>query len=273
MSIKTGMDGPQEEVGRIDIQRQGHIAIVTIANEGKRNALTVAMWDALRGTFTQFAADATLRCVVVRGQGSEGFAAGADISEFATVRNTREQVTAFHENTVMGALTAVHDCPVPVVALIQGACAGGGVEIASVCDLRIAGHSARLGIPIRMLGFSLALAEMQWLVRLAGPAVAAELLYEGRMLVAQEALAKGLLTRVVDDALVEQDAMAAAARIAESAPLATRAHKQFLRRLAADPSPVTHAERLASYAFAETEDYRIGVRAFLAKTVPVFTNR
>jgi len=259
--------------GRIAIHRQGPVATVTIANEGKRNALTVAMWDALRDAFTAFAADATLRCVVVRGQGTEGFAAGADIGEFATVRSTREQVTAFHEHTVLGALTAIHDCPVPVVALIQGACAGGGLEIASVCDLRIAGHGARLGIPIRTLGFSLALAEMQWLVRLAGPAVAAELLYEGRMLSAQEALAKGLLTRVVDDALAEQDALAAAARIAESAPLATRAHKQMLRRLAADPSPATRAERLASYAFADTEDYRIGVRAFLDKTAPVFTGR
>lgn len=259
--------------GRIDIHRQGHVATVTIANEGKRNALTVAMWDALRDAFTAFAADAALRCVVVRGQGTEGFAAGADIGEFATVRSTREQVTAFHEHTVLGALTAIHDCPVPVVALIQGACAGGGLEIASVCDLRIAGRGARLGIPIRTLGFSLALAEMQWLVGLAGPAVAAELLFEGRMLGAQEALAKGLLTRVVDDALAEQDALAAAERIAEGAPLATRAHKRFLRRLAADPSPATRAERLASYAFADTEDYRIGVRAFLDKTAPVFTGR
>jgi enoyl-CoA hydratase/carnithine racemase len=150
---------------------------------------------------------------------------------------------------------------VPVVALIQGACAGGGLEIAAVCDLRIAGRSARLGIPINTLGFSLALGETQALVRLAGAAVAAELLYEGRMLDAPEALAKGLLTRVVDDAQAEAEAMAA------------REHKRQLRRLARDPSPVTHAERLASYAFADTQDYRTGIRAFLDKTTPVFTGR
>lgn len=259
--------------GRILIDRQGHIATVTIANEGKRNALTVQMWDTLRDTFRAFANDDALRCVIVRGQGTEGFAAGADISEFATVRSSRAQVTAFHEHTVRDALAAIHDCPVPVVALIQGACAGGGLEIASVCDLRIAGASARLGIPIRTLGFSLALAEMQWLVRLVGQAVAAELLYEGRMLDAAQALAKGLLTRVVDDAEVEADALAAAARIADSAPLATRAHKRFLRRLAADPSPVTLEERLESYAFADTEDYRIGVQAFLNKRRPEFVGR
>ena len=114
---------------------------------------------------------------------------------------------------------------------------------------------------------------MQWLVRLTGPAVAAELLYEGRMLSAQEALAKGLLTRVVDDELAEQEAQASALRIAESAPLATCAHKTFLRRFSEDPSPMTREGRLASYAFADTEDYRIGVRAFLDKVVPVFLGR
>lgn len=259
--------------GRIDVQRHGPVVTVTIANEGKRNALTVAMWNTLRDTFTDFTADASLRCVLVRGHGMEGFAAGADISEFATVRHTRAQVTVFHEDTVMGALSAIHACPVPVVALIQGACAGGGLEIASVCDLRIAGHSAQLGIPIRTLGFSLALAEMQWLVQLTGSAVAAELLFEGRMFSATEALAKGLVTRVVDDALAEQDALDAVARIAESAPLATRAHKHFLRRLAQNPLPVTREERLESYAFADTQDYRIGVRAFLDKTTPVFVGR
>jgi enoyl-CoA hydratase/carnithine racemase len=200
--------------GRIEVCTQGPVATVTIANPGKRNALTVAMWNALRTAFERLPDNPALRCVVVRGHGAEGFAAGADIGEFAQVRSTRAQVTAFHEDTVLGALTALHGCPVPVVALIQGACAGGGLEIAAVCDLRIAGRSARLGIPINTLGFSLALGETQALVRLAGAAVAAELLYEGRMLDAPEALAKGLLTRVVDDAQAEAEAMAAAQRIA-----------------------------------------------------------
>lgn len=259
--------------GRIEVCTQGPVATVTIANPGKRNALTVAMWNALRTAFERLSDDPALRCVVVRGHGAEGFAAGADIGEFAQVRSTRAQVTAFHEDTVLGALTALHGCPVPVVALIQGACAGGGLEIAAVCDLRIAGRSARMGIPINTLGFSLALGETQALVRLAGASVAAELLYEGRMLDAPEALAKGLLTRVVDDAQAEAEAMAAAQRIAAGAPLAAREHKRQLRRLARDPSPVTHAERLASYAFADTQDYRTGIRAFLDKTTPVFTGR
>lgn len=259
--------------GSIGLTRQDRIATVTIANPGKRNALDVAMWDALCATFTQLVGDAELGCVIVRGEGGECFAAGADISEFDQVRATREQVTEFHERTVFGALSAIYDCPVPVIALIQGACAGGGLEIASVCDLRIAGRSARLGVPIRTLGFSLAMGEMEWLYRLAGPAVTAELLFEGRMLDADAAFAKGLLTHVFDDAEVAEQAWASAVRIAESAPLAVRTHKRQLRRLMADPSPVTREERLASYEFADSEDYAIGIRAFRDKTTPAFVGR
>jgi enoyl-CoA hydratase/carnithine racemase len=80
----------------------------------------------------------------VRGGAGEGFAAGADISEFDTVRSTRDQVEHFHERVAFGALSAIDQCPVPVVALIEGACGGGGLEIASVCDLRIAGRSWRI---------------------------------------------------------------------------------------------------------------------------------
>ncbi len=259
--------------GSIVLTRRDRTATVTIANQGKRNALTVAMWDSLRAVFERLASDDSLACVIVRGEGGECFASGADISEFDQVRATREQVTEFHERTVFGALSAIYDCPVPVIALIQGACAGGGLEIASVCDLRAAGRSARLGIPIRMLGFSLALGEMEWLYRLAGPAVTAELLFEGRMLGAEECLAKGLLTHVVDDAQVVDHVHLMAERIAQSAPLAVRTHKRQLRRLMADPRPVTRQERLDSYAFADTEDYRIGIRAFRDKSTPEFVGR
>lgn len=258
---------------RIELTRQGPIATVAIDNQDKRNALTVAMWEALQAAFAHLNADDGLRCVIVRGAGGESFAAGADISEFDQVRATREQVTDFHERVVFGALQAIYDCPVPVIALIQGACAGGGLEIASVCDLRIAGRNARLGVPIRNLGFSFAMGEMEWLYRLAGPALTAELLFEGRMLDADTALAKGLLTHVVDDTLVVERAQAAANAVAESAPLAVRANKRQLRRLMRDPGPVTREERLASYAFADTEDYRIGIRAFRDKTRPEFIGR
>ena len=258
--------------GRIVLGGDAATATVEISNPGKRNALSVDMWMQLRAVFEELATRETLRCVIVRGDG-EHFAAGADIEEFPRVRSTREQVAEYHEQIVGGALQAIHDCPVPVVAQISGACAGGGLEIASVCDLRIAGRSCRLGIPIRVLGFPLAPREMEWLVRLAGPAVAAELLFEGRMWSAEEAVAKGVLTRVVDDGVLATEAQRCAHSIASGAPLAARANKRQLRRLMADSRPFSREERLASYAFADTEDYRIGIQAFLEKAHPEFQGR
>ncbi len=258
--------------GTVRSAREGHIATVTIENPGKRNALTVAMWEQLREVFVELAGDEELRCVIVQGAAGEGFAAGADITEFDTVRRTRAQVEHFHEQVVFGTLSAIHACPVPVVALIEGACVGGGLEIASVCDLRIAGCSAQFGVPVNILGFPLAPAEMQWLYQLVGPAVTAELVFEGAILGAQEALAKGLLTRVVDDEVVAETAHACARRIVRGAPLAARANKRQLRHLMGGAS-FTRETRIASYAFADTEDYRIGVQAFKDKTPPVFKGR
>lgn len=258
--------------GTVQIEREGLIATVTISNPGKRNCLTVAMWHSLTAAFSQLSSENDLRCVVIRGAAGEGFAAGADISEFETVRRTRAQVEYFHENVVYKALKSIDECPVPVVAMIEGACVGGGLEIASVCDLRISGHSAQFGVPINILGFPLAPAEMQWLYRLVGPAVTAELVFEGVILNADQALAKGLLSRVVDDQRVVEAAMSCAHRIARGAPLAARANKRQLRHLMSGAS-FQLEDRLPSYAFADTDDYRVGIQAFQNKTSPVFNGR
>jgi enoyl-CoA hydratase/carnithine racemase len=268
----AGATPPADGKARIETQLEGPIATVTIANPGKRNALTVMMWQALQRAFGDIEAQRDVRCVVIRGASGEGFAAGADITEFDAVRKTRQQVEHFHEKVVFEALAAIDRCPVPVIASIEGACVGGGLEIASVCDLRIAARGATFGIPINMLGFPLAPAETKWLHRLAGPALTAELLFEGAILSANEALFKGLVTRVVDDAVLLQATDASARRIAGGAPLATRANKSQLRVLM-NGGAFTREQRLASYSFAETEDYDIGVQAFRNRTTPVFKGR
>jgi enoyl-CoA hydratase/carnithine racemase len=131
--------------GQISVSLEAEIATVTISQPGKRDALTVDMWGELKSAFDRASADAALRCVVIRGDGDEAFSAGADMSEFERVRSTREQVIEFHERRVLGALTAIVECPIPVVAAIGGVCMGGGLEIAAVCDLRIAGETAAFG--------------------------------------------------------------------------------------------------------------------------------
>ncbi len=165
----------------IDVTRDGAIATVAINDPAKLNALTVAMWRELARVMRALSADDGLRCIVLRGAGDAAFAAGADIAEFAQVRNNVAQGRTYHLEIVANALQAVGESRHPTVALIQGACAGGGLELSCCCDLRIAGESARLGVPINRLGFALAYGELAGLIAVAGRAVAAEILIEGRM--------------------------------------------------------------------------------------------
>jgi enoyl-CoA hydratase/carnithine racemase len=158
------------------------------------------------------------------------------------------------------------------VALIEGACIGGGLEIAAMCDLRICGESSRFGIPISKLGLTMGYGELAGLLALTGRAVALEILLEGRVFGAEEALRKGLVNRVVADAAVEQEACAMAKRIAEGAPLVARWHKQFIERMSVT-AQVPPGEWDEGFACFDTEDYRIGVKAFLDKQKPGFKGR
>ncbi|MCM2287781.1 MAG: enoyl-CoA hydratase-related protein [Sulfuritalea sp.] len=251
-------------------QRDGDIATVTLFNPDKLNALNAAMWSRLRATMGELADDASLRCVILRGEGA-AFAAGGDLEEFRTARANVDLALAYHE-AVGAALAAIESCPHPTVAAILGPCVGGGLEIACACDLRIAGAGAKFGAPIMKLGFSMYPGELAGLLRLAGPAVAKEILLEGRLLNAAEAYAKGLLTRVVADAAVLAEAAATAARIAAGAPLVARWHKQWVARLL-DERPLSLEEKRASFAFLGTQDYAEGLAAFLEKRPPRFTGR
>lgn len=257
----------------IMVERDRDIATVVLGNPGKLNALTVAMWRELAAAMRKLAADDGLRCVVVRGAGEAAFAAGADIAEFTTERDNAEQGKRYHRELVHGALKAIGECRHPTVALIKGPCVGGGLEIACQCDLRISDESGRFGVPINRLGFAIAYDELAALLPLAGRAVVLELLLEGRVWNAREAYTKGLLTRVVPDNRVEEEAYAAARRIADGAPLVARWHKKFIRRLAVAPAPLTDAEIDGNFAYFATEDYRIGYEAFIAKKKPKFVGR
>jgi enoyl-CoA hydratase/carnithine racemase len=255
------------------VRRDGAIATVVLSNPGKLNALTVSMWRELAVALAALSAEDELRCVVLRGAGTEAFTAGADIAEFATVRDNAGQGKQYHREYVRGALEAVRDCRHPTVAMVHGPCVGGGLELACMCDLRISGESGRYGVPISRLGFAIAYDELKAVLPLTGRAVALELLVEARVWEAREAWEKGLLTRVVPDAELEGEAYDCARRIAEGAPLVNRWHKRFVRLLAPEPEPLTAAEIEENFAYFATEDYRIGMDAFARKEKPRFKGR
>jgi enoyl-CoA hydratase len=253
------------------VERAGAVATVTLDQPARLNAVNNAMWDRLGEVFGELDGDLTLRCVVLRGAGDKAFSVGADISEFADNRSTVDQARTYARRT-HGAMARIVACRHPVVARIHGLCVGGGLELALTCDLRIASAGARFGIPVKRLGLVVAYAELEPLLQLVGPANAMEILLEGRIVGADDALRMGLINRVVADAELDAEVEATAARIAEGAPLVARWHKKFTRRLL-QPAPLSPEELDESYHCFGTEDFQAGYKAFLAKTKPEFRGR
>ena len=253
------------------VQSDSGIATVVLNRPDKLNALTRGMWVALGETIEQLSADDALRCVIIRGAGEKSFSPGNDIAEFAHERSNKKQAIEYGKVMHRTADALTH-CRHPLIAQIHGICVGGGLEIAALCDLRICGESSRFGAPIKNIGLVMAYAEMAPLVRLVGPSIALEILLEGRIFDAAEAKEKGLVTRIVPDDRVAVEARETAQRIAAGAPLVARWHKRFARRLA-QGTPLSAAELDECFDCFDTEDFRIGYAAFLAKQKPEFLGR
>ncbi|MBU0749805.1 MAG: enoyl-CoA hydratase/isomerase family protein, partial [Gammaproteobacteria bacterium] len=219
-----------------------------------------------------------VRCVLIGGDG-DAFCAGGDISEYPGFRFDAAALRDFHENDVWGGLNAMLLCDVPIVAQISGACMGAGVEIASCCDIRIAGSSARFGAPIAKLGFPMAPREAQLVAGAVGDVTARQMLLEAATFSAPDMLARGFLSRVVPDDQTAAEALGSARRIAALAPQAARMNKQTFRALKVPPALDGKAlEAIKTivnnlpdpYAYADSAEHREGVTAFLEKRAPVF---
>lgn len=247
------------------------VATIVLNRPEKLNALDLPHWVRLGELVVELHDNEAVRCVVIRGVDEKAFSAGADIAGFAQHRSTRAEVRAYGE-TIDKCLTAIRQCRHPVIAAISGVCVGGGLELASACDIRLCGASSRFGAPVNRLGLTMSYAEVTTLTGIAGTAGALEILLGGDIFDATRAFELGLVSRVTPDDELLETANSLARRIAERAPLVNRWHKKFIRRLA-DPAPLTPEEIDEGFAAYDTEDYRIGYEAFLQKKKPDFKGR
>lgn len=251
-------------------RREDGVAWLVLRNPEKLNAVRLEMWQAIPGAIAALSADPSVRVVVLRGYGSEAFASGADISEFSTHRKDAASAAAY-EATTASAFAALLGCEKPLVAMLQGACIGGGLAIAVSADLRVAADDTRMALPPARLGLGYHLAGVERVVDLVGPSTAAEMFFTARQYTAEEGLAVGLVNRVVPKANLEAYTERYVCEIAGNAPLTIRAAKRAIAEVQRDTTArdVATVKRLIAACF-ESEDYAEGVRAFLDKRRPRF---
>ena len=248
-----------------------YIVEVSLNRPEKLNALTKPMWRELGKIFKKLSKDKNLRCIVIRGKGGKSFSPGNDISEFETQRSSSKLAKAYGVH-LHGTLRAIQECPIPTIALIEGICVGGGMEIAACCDLRICGESSRFGVPIKRLGLTMAAKELEALLKITSYSIAMEILLEGKIMNAKEAYKKNLVNRVVADLEVENEVYKSAELISEGAPKVARWHKQFAKEIL-KTGKVSDKLNNLGYKCYDTEDFKIGYKSFLAKTKPKFKNK
>lgn len=247
----------------------GAVEAWTIDGEARRNAISTAMLRELGDHLARAAADRALRAVIVTGAGDKAFCAGADLKERAAM--PPEAVHAFHRG-LRAALSGFEALPQPVIAAVNGAALGGGLELALACDLRLAAEGATFGLPEVALGIIPGGGGTQRLARLVGVARAKDLVLTARRFGAAEALAMGLVSQVVAAERLREEAFALAERVARHAPISLRQAKRAID--GGFHLPLEEALALENRLYQDclgTRDRAEALRAFAEKRPPVFT--
>jgi enoyl-CoA hydratase len=255
--------------GNVRLTREGTIATVIFDRPAARNAMTWRMYEQLNTICGEIRADRSIRVAVFRGAGGKAFVAGTDISQFLEFKSGEDGIS--YERRMESYLDALETLPIPTLAVIEGFAIGGGLAIASVCDFRIATTGARFGVPIaRTLGNCLSINNYARIVASLGPANAKRMLLLADMITAEEALAGGFVLDVVAPADVDRHVLELCERLTKNAPITMRVSKEAIRRLLHAGLPDGDDLVRACY---DSEDFRLGVRAFVDKREPAWLGR
>lgn len=241
-------------------------AIVAINRIEKRNALNLSMWRYLTEAFTSLGANGQVRTIILTGAGNS-FCAGADISEFAQVRSTAQQI-ADYETAVEACNEAIAATPKPTIAVVNGYCMGGGCGIAMACDFRFSHFSSVYGIPAARLSIVYGVSGMRRLLALVGLPAAKRILYSGQRFDARKALEIGFIDQLDNDPLAK--AQEFCALLAQNAPLTISGTKVLLNAMAASETLSAESVSAVMEQAMQSRDYREGCMAFLEKRSPVF---
>lgn len=250
------------------VEQDGAVAVVTLNRPKVLNALNQATMDEVVDALETLERDETVRCVVLTG-GERAFAAGADINEMAAA-TPAEMLSGYRFQQ----WERIRKISTPIIAAVRGFALGGGCELAMLCDMIVAGEGARFGQPEINLGIMPGAGGTQRLTRAVGKARAMELVLTGRHMTAAEAHGMGLVTRVVPDEVVVDEAKKLARQIAEKAPVAVRLAKDaILKAFDMTLDGGLDYERKLFYLLFSTEDHTEGIQAFLGKRPAVFKGR
>lgn len=254
-------------------RKDGNVGYVIFNNPERRNAMSLEMWEATTRLMSEYAKDNSIRVVVLSGAGDKAFVAGADISKFGDERSSEEGVKKYND-AVEAAYASVHEFPKPTIAMIRGFCVGGGMGIASCCDLRIASEDARFAVPAAKLGLGYGYPGVKRLMDIVGPSFTKEIFYTARLFDAMEAVEMGLVNRVVENSELEFYVKDYAATIGANAPLTVDSIKFIVGEACKDESQrdMKHCDDVVQACF-KSEDYKEGRAAFMEKRKPVFKGR
>lgn len=254
-------------------RKDGQVGHLIFNNPQRRNAVSLDMWQAAANILDDFAKDEAIRVVVLSGAGGKAFVSGADISKFEDERANEEAIARYNA-AVERAHAAVYEFAKPTIAMIQGYCIGGGLGLALCCDLRICSDDSRFAVPAAKLGLGYGFSGLKRMVDVVGPSFAKEIFYTARQFDAGEALAMGLVNRVVPAADLSRVVASYAGTIGANAPLTIGAVKFIVGETVkdADQRDLGRCADMVKRCF-DSQDYIEGRRAFMEKRKPVFAGK